>query len=78
MVPAVPANLQMIVAIAGAVLLPVGFGLPRGSTLHNPLVASGAFAGFTGAILFFLMFVQGETPRGISDGKTCSQALPRS
>jgi len=46
------AKIQLLLALSGAFFLPLGFGLPRGSPVHIPLVALGAFCGYLGAIFF--------------------------
>ena len=50
------AKVQLFLAITGAFALPLGFGLPRGSPAHIPLIALGAFGGYLGAILFTVMY----------------------
>jgi len=49
---------QLVLALAGAVLMPLGFALPRGSAAHIPFIGAGALCGYLGAILFLAMFVR--------------------
>jgi hypothetical protein len=48
---------QFWLALAGGVFLPIGFGLPRESAAHAPVVAAGALGGSAAVLMFAAMFI---------------------
>ncbi|MBV1702289.1 MAG: hypothetical protein KGQ46_10760 [Hyphomicrobiales bacterium] len=50
------ARAQFWFAVVGGIALPIGFGLPRASAAHIPLIGGGALSGAIAAICFAIMF----------------------